>query len=69
MEGTDMATPKVTQKAVDKYNERKTPRDPYERGKADRAKGVYLPDKDAQAMPSTDWQNYIDGRMGRDKRK
>ncbi len=61
-----MADPKHTQEQIDKYKgHTRTPKDPYERGKQDRAAGKIISEKEAQAMSQKDWQKYVDGRMGR----
>ena len=64
-----MTDPEHTQKQIDKYNKSKTPKDPYERGEKDRKDNTTIPDGDAQEMPADDWQNYVDGKMGRERRK
>lgn len=61
-----MASPKHTGEQVDKYNSHtKSPKDPYERGKNDRAGDKPISEEDAQKMSPEEWQAYVDGRMGR----
>ncbi|UAA37115.1 hypothetical protein KIH87_10165 [Paraneptunicella aestuarii] len=64
-----MADPKHTQEQIDKYKgHTRSPKDPYERGKNDRAGDKDISEKDAQEMSQEDWQDYVDGKMGREKR-
>lgn len=43
--------------------------DPYKRGVRDREQNRPAPKQDSKDMDLEDWQDYVDGRMGREKRK
>lgn len=43
--------------------------DPYKRGVRDREQNRPPPEQDAKDMTNADWQDYVDGKMGREKRE
>ena len=59
-----MPDPKHTKEQIDRAR-----KDPYQRGKDDRKSGGELSPGTAKDMPQQDWQDYVDGKMGREKRK
>ncbi len=63
-----MPSPEHTKKQIEESRKHGTPKDPYERGKKDRKNSTTIGHGDAKKMPKDDWQDYVDGKMGRKRR-